>query len=249
MKSKLVIIGMTFLIISIVIILAYLLFEYRKRVEKGELGRSKSQLEIVGNEDKDDLPDTVPGILSTPMAQSKQTQLQQAQQPQGSAVPNTSADSTGAQESAINPSKQYSAVLETTEGDIAISFTTSETPITVNNFVTLARKDYYDNNPFHRVIEGFMIQAGSGNPGYSFADEPFEGSYERGVVAMANAGPDTNGSQFFIMHQDYPLESKYVIFGKVTEGMDTVDKIATAPVEGDAPITPAKILNIKIIEE
>lgn len=250
MKVKLVIVGISLLIISIVLILAYLLWEYKERVERGELGQKKGQLEIVGNEDEDDLPDTVPDILSTPMAPAKQTLLQQAQQQQqGPMLPNAITGSSASQPMTINPEKQYSAVLETTEGDITIAFNAKDTPITVNNFVTLSRNDFYDNNKFHRVIEGFMIQGGSGNPGYSFADEPFEGTYDRGVVAMANAGPNTNGSQFFIMHKDYPLDKKYVIFGKVTEGMDTVDKIATAPVEGDAPLNPVKILNVKIIEE
>ena len=94
---------------------------------------------------------------------------------------------------------------------------------------------------------------GSGGPGYSFADEPFTGEYLRGTVAMANAGPNTNGSQFFIMHKDYSLPKNYVIFGNVTSGIEVVDKIAIAPTqpsgEGSTPVNPVKIESIEIIEK
>ena len=96
---------------------------------------------------------------------------------------------------------------------------------------------------------------GSGGPGYKFADEPFNGNYERGTIAMANAGPNTNGSQFFIMHKDYPLPHDYVIFGNVIEGIDIVDKIATAPAidngwgEISKPVNPVKMNTIEIIEQ
>lgn len=159
----------------------------------------------------------------------------------------------------IDQNKQYSAVLHTSEGDIEIAFNAKQTPITVNNFVTLAKKDFYNGTIFHRVIKGFMIQGGdptgtgSGGPGYQFDDEPFQGEYTRGTVAMANAGPDTNGSQFFIMHADVPLPKDYVIFGKVTKGMDVVDKIATAAVlaqdEGSTPVSPVKIQTVDIVEK
>jgi len=96
---------------------------------------------------------------------------------------------------------------------------------------------------------------GTGGPGYSFDDEPFSGDYNRGAVAMANAGPNTNGSQFFIMHKSYPLPKNYVIFGQVTKGLDVVDKIAEAPVKISAsgelsqPITPVKITSVEIVEK
>jgi cyclophilin family peptidyl-prolyl cis-trans isomerase len=114
---------------------------------------------------------------------------------------------------------------------------------------------------FHRAIKGFMIQGGdpsgdgTGGPGYKFDDEAFEGEYSRGTLAMANAGPNTNGSQFFIMHQDYPLPKNYVIFGSVTKGIEAVDKIAEAEVTSSAsgemskPLTPVKIKSIDIIEK
>jgi cyclophilin family peptidyl-prolyl cis-trans isomerase len=94
---------------------------------------------------------------------------------------------------------------------------------------------------------------GSGGPGYQFADEKFTGEYTRGTIAMANAGPNTNGSQFFIMHEDNPLPKNYVIFGKVIDGMKVVDEIATAPTkaggEGSSPVNPVKMKTVEIIEE
>lgn len=161
----------------------------------------------------------------------------------------------------IDTEKDYSAVLTTDKGDITIEFTTAATPATVNNFVFLARKGFYDNVVFHRVVKDFMIQGGdptgtgSGGPGYKFNDEVFEGEYTRGTVAMANAGPDTNGSQFFIMHGDIQLPQDYVIFGKVTKGIEVVDAIAEAEVmvsmsgEKSKPVKPVKIKSVKIIEE
>lgn len=161
----------------------------------------------------------------------------------------------------IDKSKQYTAVLNTTEGEIEIVLATSLTPITVNNFVYLAKNKFYNNTVFHRVIDGFMIQGGdpvgngTGGPGYKFDDEPFDGSYSRGTIAMANSGPNTNGSQFFIMHKDYPLPKNYVIFGKVVKGLEVVDKIATAPVtmslsgENSTPTNPVTIKSIAILEK
>lgn len=161
----------------------------------------------------------------------------------------------------IQQGKSYSAILHTEAGDITIEFTADKTPMTVNNFVYLAKKNFYDNTIFHRTISGFMIQGGdsqgdgTGGPGYQFADEKFDGDYTRGTVAMANSGPDTNGSQFFIMHKDYPLQKNYVIFGHVVKGMEAVDAIAEAPVTASAsgeksqPVNPVKIINVDIIEK
>jgi cyclophilin family peptidyl-prolyl cis-trans isomerase len=155
----------------------------------------------------------------------------------------------------------YIATLHTTEGDIEITFNNDQTPKTVENFVTLAKKDFYNGTIFHRAITGFMIQGGDpegtgrGGPGYKFDDEPFTGAYTRGTVAMANAGPNTNGSQFFIMHQDYRLPPNYVIFGHVTKGLDVVDKIATAKVERSSsgemsqPVSPVKIKTVTVTEK
>ncbi len=162
----------------------------------------------------------------------------------------------------IDKNKEYQAILNTALGDITIQLNASSTPITVNNFVSLSKKNFYDNTIFHRIIKGFMIQGGdpkgngTGGPGYSFNDEPFQGEYTRGTVAMANSGPNTNGSQFFIMHADQQLPKNYVIFGKVISGLDVVDKIAQAPVSGDVasgenskPVNPVVIKSVQIIEK
>lgn len=161
----------------------------------------------------------------------------------------------------IDKNKSYTTIMHTDQGDIEISLNAKATPITVNNFVTLSKKNFYDNTIFHRVLKGFMIQGGdpkgdgTGGPGYSFDDEPFTGEYNRGTIAMANAGPNTNGSQFFIMHADYPLPKNYVIFGQVVKGLDVVDKIAEAPVKVSAsgelsqPLSPVKVKSIEIIEK
>jgi len=161
----------------------------------------------------------------------------------------------------INTTKTYTAIINTEKGKIEIALTADKTPITVNNFVILARKGFYNNTIFHRTIKSFMIQGGdpkgdgTGGPGYQFKDEPFEGEYTRGTVAMANTGPNTNGSQFFIMHQDYQLPKNYVIFGQVVKGIEIVDAIASAPVkqsptgENSAPVTPVKILSATITEK
>lgn len=161
----------------------------------------------------------------------------------------------------IDPNKKYVAKLITTAGEMEIELNASKTPVTVNNFVSLAKNNFYNNTIFHRVIKDFMIQGGdpkgdgTGGPGYKFNDEPFEGEYGRGAVAMANSGPNTNGSQFFIMHANYPLPKKYVIFGKVTSGLDVLDKIAAAPVENNGmgenskPLNPVRVNSVEILEK
>jgi cyclophilin family peptidyl-prolyl cis-trans isomerase len=128
--------------------------------------------------------------------------------------------------------------------------------MTVNNFVFLARDGFYDGVVFHRVIEGFMIQGGDptgsgmGGPGYKFRDEiEGKGEYSRGTVAMANAGPNTNGSQFFIMHKDVGLAHSYTIFGKVTDGLEVVDSIAGSDTDSsDRPQDEVTISTIEISE-
>lgn len=162
---------------------------------------------------------------------------------------------------ALDLTKTYSAVLKTSEGDITILLDTKNTPKTVNNFVYLSKKEFYNNTIFHRVIKDFMIQGGdpkgngTGGPGYQFDDEPVVGEYSRGVVAMANAGPNTNGSQFFIMHKNVELPKNYVIFGSVMVGLETVDKIAQGAVEANSsgelskPINSVVIKTIEITEK
>ncbi|MBA4179266.1 MAG: peptidylprolyl isomerase [Anaerolinea sp.] len=161
----------------------------------------------------------------------------------------------GAPALSIDPAKTYTASIETTAGTMSVEFFPEDAPNTVNNFVFLARDGYYEDVIFHRVIPGFMIQggdptgSGSGGPGYRFKDEPVSKKYTRGTLAMANAGPNTNGSQFFIMHADYGLPPSYTIFGRLTAGEDVLDAIATAPKGAqDRPKEPVKMTKVTITE-
>ncbi len=162
---------------------------------------------------------------------------------------------------AIDQEKTYVATVNTSAGTFEITFFPKEAPNTVNNFVCLARAGYYDNTVFHRIIEGFMIQGGdptgtgAGGPGYKFADEKVTRPYKRGTVAMANAGPNTNGSQFFVCHQNAGLSPDYTIFGEVTSGMDVIDKIATVETmtppggrEKSKPVQPVTLNSVTITE-
>ncbi|MBT8197336.1 MAG: peptidylprolyl isomerase [Acidimicrobiia bacterium] len=156
----------------------------------------------------------------------------------------------------IDLDKTYTATLATNQGEIVIDLDASSSPLAVNNFVFLARDGFYDGVIFHRVIPGFMIQGGDptgtgrGGPGYKFRDEvDGPGTYSRGTVAMANAGPNTNGSQFFIMHADYGLPHQYTIFGQVTSGLDAVDAIAGTPTgAADRPTSDCVIESVTITE-
>ena len=134
----------------------------------------------------------------------------------------------------IDPAKKYNASIETSRGTIELELYPAHAPKTVNNFVFLARQGFYDGVTFHRVISNFMIQGGdptgtgTGGPGYKFEDETYGNplKHETGVISMANAGPNTNGSQFFITHSPQPhLNGKHTVFGKVTSGQDVVDAI------------------------
>ena len=156
------------------------------------------------------------------------------------------------------------AVIATELGDIEVDLLTESAPKAAQNFIDLAKKGFYDGVIFHRVIPGFMIQGGdgehgkkatlnlsrvgTGGPGYKFADEPFTGSYNRGTLAMANAGPNTNGSQFFIVLSDAgaaQLSSTYQILGAVTAGMDVVDAIAAAA-DKEAPTDPVVMTKVTV---
>lgn len=134
----------------------------------------------------------------------------------------------------IDPAKEYTATFNTSRGSIVVALDAKSAPKTVNNFVFLTRDKFYDGLSFHRVIPDFMVQggcpegSGRGGPGYKFEDE-FKGNpntHERGVISMANAGPGTNGSQFFITHVPCPwLNGKHTVFGKVLSGMEVVDSV------------------------
>ena len=161
----------------------------------------------------------------------------------------------------LEQGKDYSAVLHTNKGDITVELFATDAPATVNNFVFLAQQGFYTNVPFHRIVKGFVIQtgdptgSGSGGPGYRFNDEPVTRDYTRGTLAMANAGPNTNGSQFFICLTDLTgrLPKNYTIFGAVTDGMDVVDAIAAVPTrtgrsgENSTPTEPVTLESVEII--
>lgn len=165
----------------------------------------------------------------------------------------------------MDNSKNPQLTIKTNFGDIVVELFEKDAPKTVANFQKLSKEGFYDNSKFHRVIPNFMIQGGDpnskdddwsndgmGGPGYQFADElnpsaeSFQRGYLRGTLAMANSGPNTNGSQFFIMHQDYPLPNAYTIFGRVLSGLEVVDKIVSLPRNGnDHPTKDAIILSVK----
>ncbi|MCJ7623281.1 MAG: peptidylprolyl isomerase [Anaerolineaceae bacterium] len=155
----------------------------------------------------------------------------------------------------IDPKKQYLAKFKTSAGDFYAGFYADRAPITVNNFIFLARDGYYDDVIFHRVIPGFVAQGGdptgtgSGGPGYRFEDEfdPSLRHNEAGILSMANSGPGTNGSQFFILYAPQPhLNDKHSVFGKVVKGFDVVKNINGS----DSPSKPAtKIITIEISEK
>ena len=151
--------------------------------------------------------------------------------------------------------------IQTNKGTIVFETYDADAPNTVNNFITLANKGFYNGLIFHRVIEGFMIQGGDptgtgrGDPGYKFADElnpetpSYQAGYVPGTVAMANSGPNTNGSQFFIMQADNPLPHLYTIFGKVLSGIDVVNAIAAVSVDSqDKPLTPIVMEKVTVEE-
>jgi len=160
-----------------------------------------------------------------------------------------------APEFGIDTSKRYTATMETSMGSIVIALDAINAPITVNNFVFLAGYHYYDGVIFHRIIQGFVCQGGDptgtgrGGPGYRFVDEPVKRRYELGSVAMANAGPDTNGSQFFLISgtSGVGLPPQYKRFGEIVRGLDVLDameKVPTGP--GDRPVTPVVINSVSI---
>lgn len=162
--------------------------------------------------------------------------------------------------STTKTNNMHNITLKTNLGDITFETYDTDAPKAVANFISLAEKKFYDGVIFHRIIPGFMIQGGDptgtgrGGPGYSFEDElnpvtdSYKAGYKKGVVAMANAGPDTNGSQFFIMLADYPLPNQYTIFGKVIAGQEVVDKMGALPTgANDRPLTPPVIESVSVV--
>ena len=158
-----------------------------------------------------------------------------------------------------NKNLMHKISIQTNKGTIVFETYDADAPETVKNFITLAQKGFYDGIIFHRVIKDFMIQGGDptgtgmGGPGYKFADElnpntqSYKNGYQRGVVAMANAGPNTNGSQFFIMHKDVPLPHNYTIFGNVISGLDVVDAIANTKTDPSyRPVEEIKMAKVTV---
>ena len=158
----------------------------------------------------------------------------------------------------IDPAKTYTAKVETNKGDFTITLDPAKAPLTANNFVFLARYHFFDGIIFHRIIKDFVIQGGdpqgtgTGGPGYQFADElPKAGEYQKYSLAMANSGPNTNGSQFFVITgpQGQALPPQYSLFGKVTDGTAVVDAIGTVKTaQGDRPVDEVKMNKVTITE-
>ncbi|MEW6143253.1 MAG: peptidylprolyl isomerase [Chloroflexota bacterium] len=163
----------------------------------------------------------------------------------------------------IDPDKEYSAIIDTTTGRFTIRLLPKDAPLAVNNFVFLSRQGFYNGVKFHRIVKNFVIQTGdplgngTGGPGYRFNDEKVTRDYKPGVVAMANAGPNTNGSQFFICLADLSarLPKSYTIFGEVIDGMDVVLKLGDTPVtrsvtgEMSVPTVDVRINSVTIQEK
>lgn len=194
-----------------------------------------------------------PSSPATPTAPSRPESPAAPAAPSGEAKPAQS-----------EPGKKLVATLVTNKGTIEFELLTDDAPKACDNFRLLANRGYYNNLTFHRVINGFMIQGGDPNGngtggqsawGGTFDDEInpgsplYQGGYKPGIVAMANRGPNTNGSQFFIMHKNYPLPPRYTIFGRVTKGQNVVDSIATAPAgPNDMPLSKVIITSAKVVE-
>jgi cyclophilin family peptidyl-prolyl cis-trans isomerase len=158
----------------------------------------------------------------------------------------------------IDPAKQYEAVMKTSKGEVVLNLYADKAPLAVNSFVFLAQRGWFDNVSFHRVLPGFVAQGGDptgsgmGGPGYQFQNENLEAVFDRaGLLAMANSGADTNGSQFFITYAETPdLNGGYTIFGEVTKGMEIVESLTERdPSSGAELPDPDLILSIKITEK
>ena len=156
----------------------------------------------------------------------------------------------------IDTSKQYTATIETSKGNLVLELFASDVPVTVNNFIFLAREGFYNGSTFHRVISGFMAQGGdptgtgAGTPGYSFADEFTEHTHVAGALSMANSGPDTNGCQFFITYTpQHGLDGKHTVFGQLIQGMDVLEKLTPRDPSQNPQFTGDKIIRITIEEK
>ncbi|MBI2859954.1 MAG: peptidylprolyl isomerase [Chloroflexi bacterium] len=155
----------------------------------------------------------------------------------------------------IDVNKEYIATIETEKGNLVLGLFVKDAPVTVNNFVFLAREGFYDGSTFHRVIPGFMAQGGDptgtgrGGPGYRFADEFSSRTHTAGAISMANAGPNTNGSQFFITYAPQPgLNGKHSVFGQLINGMDVLQKLTQRDPDTNPSFQGDRIIRIRIEE-
>jgi len=245
-------IGIGFVVILIVIGLVI----FFTSSEQGDLG-------IPGKSASPTPADVSTLDLRTPESKSVENSLSemdsqgsQQNMNQGSAATSKNNKYKSAPPMTISSAKKYTATIVTNKGEMTVELFAQDAPKTVNNFVFLANDQFYDGLIFHRIIKGFMIQGGdptgtgTGSPGYKFEDEKVTKKYAKGILAMANSGPNTNGSQFFIMHTDYALPPNYTIFGQVTEGLEIIDAIATTPTgPGDRPTQPVTITSITTQEQ
>ena len=214
-------------------------------------------------DDDDATPTPVAGAVTTPSATSnivRDPELSARCWPNGGPVPGNELDAASPPSLALDPNVTYTATITTNYGAFTMEFFADDVPNTVNNFICLANEGYYDATTFHRVVAGFMIQGGdplgtgTGGPGYRFADEAVTRDYVPGIVAMANAGADTNGSQFFVMLGDTALPKNYTIFGNVTSGMEVVQTIGAVevlpnpsnPSETSSPAEPVQLISVEI---
>jgi len=193
-----------------------------------------------------------PDVLEESTESTKSTEVMETQ------AQSTIKSYPAASEMQLKDGVNYKAIIKTSLGDMTVDLFEKESPITVNNFVFLASEGFYDGTIFHRIISDFMIQGGDpegtgrGGPGYNFPDEFNDINLVRGSLAMANSGPDTNGSQFFIVTVDATpwLDGKHTNFGEIIDGFDILEKIEaeeTGP--GDKPLEDITILSVEIIEE
>ena len=216
-------------------------------------------ISLTGDDDAADTVETADDATTTTAADAPAGAVGTSDCPPSDGAPEVKKAFDGEPKECLADGATYSAVVETDVGSFTISLDREKAPKTVNSFVFLSRYRAYEDVAFHRVIPGFVVQGGdvegkngSGGPGYEFADElPEAGEYEIGSVAMANSGPNTNGSQFFVVTGDngVSLPPNYSLFGKVTEGMDVVKKIEADGSAGGTPTVTHKIVKVTITEQ
>lgn len=196
--------------------------------------------------------------IKTEVINNEPTQVQNTNNPEGKVMDTTSKTKLSRPAMSIDQNKTYTAIFHTNRGDMEFSLDAKNTPVTVNNFVALAKMGFYDDLVFHRVIEGFMIQGGDplgsgmGGPGYKFEDEQSPNKLVKGSLAMANSGPNTNGSQFFIVTAESTpwLDGKHTNFGQITKGLEVALEIEKTQTDGsDRPLSEIVINSLEIIEQ